>query len=71
MFQLEAVFYIPYILLQVPSNMLLTRVRPRYLIAGLTMGWVCKFFFPVTTITTGYVDVLVSTQLTQTTKCPS
>ncbi|KAH8886227.1 MFS general substrate transporter [Thozetella sp. PMI_491] len=33
------VFYIPYILLEIPSNMILNRVLPRYWIGFLTMGW--------------------------------
>ncbi|KAL1845109.1 hypothetical protein VTK73DRAFT_1119 [Phialemonium thermophilum] len=33
------VFYIPYILFEIPSNILLTRVQPRYWIAFLTLGW--------------------------------
>ncbi|KAH6692276.1 MFS transporter [Plectosphaerella plurivora] len=33
------VFYIPYILLEIPSNMLLNRIKPRYYISGLITGW--------------------------------
>ncbi|KAJ9157685.1 MFS transporter [Pleurostoma richardsiae] len=33
------VFYIPYILLEIPSNMILNRVPPRYWVGFLTMGW--------------------------------
>ncbi|KEY72861.1 hypothetical protein S7711_04437 [Stachybotrys chartarum IBT 7711] len=33
------VFYIPYIILEIPSNMLLSRVRPRYYLSGLMLGW--------------------------------
>lgn len=33
------VFYIPYILLEIPSNMILNRVPPRYYIGFLTLGW--------------------------------
>ncbi|KAH6897069.1 major facilitator superfamily domain-containing protein [Thelonectria olida] len=33
------IFYIPYIILEIPSNMLLTRVQPRYWISFLTFGW--------------------------------
>ncbi|KAH7375528.1 MFS transporter [Plectosphaerella cucumerina] len=33
------VFYIPYILLEIPSNMLLNRIRPRYYISALITGW--------------------------------
>lgn len=36
------VFYIPYIILEIPSNMLLSRVKPRYYLSGLMMGWGCK-----------------------------
>ncbi|KAM0327475.1 hypothetical protein ACHAQA_005763 [Verticillium albo-atrum] len=33
------VFYIPYILLEIPSNMLLNRFKPRYYIASLVFLW--------------------------------
>ncbi|KAF4983835.1 hypothetical protein FZEAL_841 [Fusarium zealandicum] len=33
------IFYIPYILLEIPSNMILTRVQPRYYISFLVLGW--------------------------------
>ncbi|KAF5012651.1 hypothetical protein FDECE_1282 [Fusarium decemcellulare] len=33
------IFYIPYILLEIPSNMILSRVQPRYYISFLVMGW--------------------------------
>ncbi|KAF2452660.1 major facilitator superfamily domain-containing protein [Lineolata rhizophorae] len=33
------VFYIPYVLLEIPSNMIINRIKPRYWISGLTMGW--------------------------------
>ncbi|EGY18584.1 uncharacterized protein VDAG_09110 [Verticillium dahliae VdLs.17] len=33
------VFYIPYMLLEIPSNMLLNRLKPRYYIASLVFLW--------------------------------
>ncbi|SPO02522.1 related to nicotinamide mononucleotide permease [Cephalotrichum gorgonifer] len=33
------VFYIPYIILEIPSNIVLSRVQPRYWISFLTLGW--------------------------------
>ncbi|CAK7235029.1 hypothetical protein SCUCBS95973_009132 [Sporothrix curviconia] len=33
------VFYIPYILLEIPSNMIINRVQPRYWIGFLALGW--------------------------------
>lgn len=35
----NAVFYIPYIILEIPSNMLLSRIQPRYYLSGLMLGW--------------------------------
>lgn len=36
---LSQVFYIPYILLEIPSNMLLSHMKPRYYLSGLMVGW--------------------------------
>lgn len=36
---IATVFYIPYILLEIPSNMILNRVPPRFYIGFLTLGW--------------------------------
>ncbi|CAG9982866.1 unnamed protein product [Clonostachys byssicola] len=33
------IFYVPYIILELPSNMILSRVQPRYYISFLVMGW--------------------------------
>lgn len=32
-------FYIPYILLEIPSNMVINRVQPRYWVGFLALGW--------------------------------
>lgn len=46
------VFYIPYILLEIPSNMLLSRVKPRYYLSGLMLGWGCRYLLPALTTMT-------------------
>ncbi|KAJ9640749.1 hypothetical protein H2204_003038 [Knufia peltigerae] len=33
------VFYIPYILFEIPANMIISRIKPRYWISGLTFGF--------------------------------
>lgn len=38
------VFYIPLILFEIPSNVLLSGFVPRYYISALTMSWGCKSY---------------------------
>ena len=33
------VFFVPYILLEVPCNMILKRIKPAYWLSGIMVGW--------------------------------
>jgi len=57
------VFYIPYILFEIPSNIILTRVKPRFWIAILTLGWGRKLIIAKTPLfRTIWEDILKNSQ---------
>lgn len=41
------IFFIPYVLLEVPSNLLLKRIAPSWWISGIMFCWgLCEYYFP-------------------------